>query len=126
MNHQRHTIIIKGMRVYAYHGVMEQERKVGGSFTIDAEVDADFSAAMLTDNLSDTISYADLHQLIRQEMAIPSQLLEHVAGRIADTIFKHFPQSEAIRLRIMKENPPMGADCQGAGVEIFVENRKQN
>ncbi len=122
MNHQRHTIIIKGMRVYAYHGVMEQERKVGGSFTIDAEVDADFSAAMLTDNLSDTISYADLHQLIRQEMAIPSQLLEHVAGRIADAIFKHFPQSKAVRLRILKENPPMGADSQGAGVEIYVEN----
>ena len=95
---------------------------MGGSFTIDAEVDADFSAAMLTDNLSDTISYADLHQLIRQEMAIPSQLLEHVAGRIADAIFKHFPQSKAVRLRILKENPPMGADSQGAGVEIYVEN----
>lgn len=116
-----HKVIIRQLRLYAYHGVMEQERKVGAYFIINLEVDTDFSYALQHDDLSGTISYADLFTIIQREMAIPSLLLEHVAGRIARAIISEHPAAKSIHLTLLKENPPMGADCQGAGVEIHVD-----
>lgn len=113
-------VIINGLKLYAYHGVMEQERKVGAYFTIDVEITTDLTAAITSDLLNDTISYADVYETIKHEMTIPSKLLEHVAGRIAKAILANNPTATGIRLKIMKENPPMGADCQGAGVEIIL------
>lgn len=117
----QHKIIIKGLRLYAYHGVMEQERKIGADFTIDCEVGTDFSNAIDTDNLEDTISYADVFATIKREMSQPSRLLEHVAGRITKAILHEYSNATSVRLRLLKENPPMGADCQGAGVDVTME-----
>ena len=113
-------ILIDHLRLYAYHGVMEQERVIGAYFTINVEIDTDFSKAIETDQLDGTISYADLFKVIQREMNIPSQLVEHAAGRIAHAILNEFPAAKAVRIRMMKENPPMGADCLGAGVEILL------
>lgn len=113
-------ILIKGLRLYAYHGVLLQERKVGAYFIIDVDVTTDFAQAMHTDQLRGTISYADIVQVIRREMAIPSQLVEHVAGRIAQAILNDFPTAQTVRIKLLKENPPMGADLHGAGVEIII------
>lgn len=117
----QNKIIIQGLRLFAYHGVMEQERKIGAYFTLDLEVETDFSSALQSDDLSGTISYADLFKTVKQEMSQPSSLLEHVAGRIVKAIFTDYPTATSVRLRLLKENPPMGADCQGAGVEVFYE-----
>ena len=115
-------IIVEGLRVYAFHGVMEQERNVGAYFIVDAEVTTDFSVAMETDELCGTISYADIFETIKREMAIPSKLIEHVGGRIVRAIIDRFSNVAAVKLRILKENPPMGADCRGAGIEITLKN----
>lgn len=120
----QNKILITGLRLYAYHGVMEQERKVGAYFTVDCEVEADLSQAIATDDLRATISYADLYATIRREMGQPSALVEHVAGRIATAILAEHPLAQAVRIRLLKENPPMGADCQGAGVDITM-NREE-
>jgi dihydroneopterin aldolase len=125
-NSMQNKIIISGLRIYAYHGVMEQERKVGAYFTIDLDVETDFTHAIESDDLSGTVSYADLFETIRREMSLPSSLLEHVAGRIAKAILQEYPTAQSVRLRLLKENPPMGADCKGAGVEIFIERETQN
>lgn len=113
-------IIIEGLRLYAYHGVMEQERTVGAYFIVDVDVSTDFSAAMKSDELCGTISYADIFETIKREMDIPSKLIEHVGGRIAKAIINRFPNISAVRLKILKENPPMGADCRGAGIELTI------
>ena len=76
---------------------------------------------MATDELEGTISYADIYEVVKREMAVPSQLLEHVAGRICTAIFNTFPAATRIQLDIIKENPPMGADCRGAGIAIDVQ-----
>jgi dihydroneopterin aldolase len=73
---------------------------------------------MQTDQVTDTISYAELSELVRQEMAVPSQLLEHVAGRIARVIMEQFSEVASLHLEIVKENPPMGCNCDGAGVSL--------
>lgn len=111
-------IYINDLRLYAYHGVLEQESKVGDYFIINIRIKTDFARAMATDQLDGTISYADVLDVIKTEMSQPSKLLEHVAGRIASRLFDSFPPIDQIELKLTKQNPPMGADCGGAGVEI--------
>lgn len=117
-------IIIEDLRIYAFHGVMPQERKTGAYFIINAELETDFTSAMKTDDLEGTVSYADVYEIIKREMATSSKLLEHVGGRIIHSLFDELPSISAIRLRLMKENPPMGADLKGAGIEIYVEKQR--
>ena len=122
MTLQNSTISIEQLRIHAFHGVMEQERNVGDDFVVSLHIHYNISKAMCTDDLADTLDYGKLCQLVKAEMAIPSKLLEHVAGRICKAIFAHFPQTIAINLKLTKQNPPMGADCQGASIEIHVTN----
>lgn len=122
MKLQSSTIFIDDLRLHAFHGVMEQERNVGGEFTVSLRVHYNIGEAIETDNVADTLNYADLCEVVRQQMAQPSALLEHVAGRIAKAVFQRFPEASALQLRLVKQNPPMGADCEGAGVELEVEN----
>ena len=112
------SIFLNDVRLYAYHGVIEQERKVGAYFTIDCEVEADMLDAIDHDFVDGTISYADIYETIKREMVTPSFLVEHAAGRIAKAILAEYPKAKSVRIRLLKENPPMGADCEGAGVEI--------
>ncbi len=79
---------------------------------------------MVSDDVTDTLSYADLCDLVKSEMAVPSNLLEHVAGRIARAVIDRWPQVDSVSLSITKLNPPMGADCNGAGVELHLINDK--
>lgn len=110
------------MRFYAYHGVMEQERRVGGEYLVSLDVEVDLSRAVVSDNVADTVNYAALYDVVAQEMAKPSQLLEHVAGRIAQHVLEGFPLVKGLSIRLTKCNPPMGADCRGASVELKIEN----
>ena len=114
------------MRVHACHGVLPQERVVGNDYLIDVKIEYDFSRAFVTDNVSDTLNYAEVYSVIKEEMAIPSSLLEHVAGRIANRLMDKFAEITSIVLCLTKCNPPMGADCNGAGVEIHVVREKTN
>ena len=117
-------IILRNVRFHAFHGVMPQERKVGGDFFVNLRVGYPLEQAMQSDEVGDTLNYAALYEVVKAEMMQPSNLLEHVAGRIADAIVKHFPQVTSIDLALTKQNPPMGADCDGAGVEIHLINDK--
>jgi dihydroneopterin aldolase len=118
------SIFINGLRLYAYHGVLPQERRVGGWFVVSLRVHYNITRAMETDEVADTLNYADLYGVVKAEMAVPSQLLEHVAGRIAKAVFGRFPRVLALDLSVTKENPPMGANCSGAGVELHLINNK--
>lgn len=111
-------IELKEVRFYAYHGVLPQERRVGGWYRVTLRVGYDWSRAAKTDRVEDTLNYAELYQVIGREMAIPSQLLEHVAGRIATAVMTQHPDITSIDLWVTKENPPMGAECSGATVEL--------
>ena len=113
-------IFLRSLRFHAYHGVMEQERVVGNDYTLDVRIGYDVSKAMTTDSVDDTINYATVYQLAKSQMDNPSHLLEHVIGRIGKAIMSRFPLVETLDLRLTKLNPPMGADCDGAGVEIHL------
>lgn len=117
-------IFLKDVRFHAYHGVLKQEQMVGNDYLVNLVVNYDFTCAMETDELDETVSYADLFELVKEEMAIPSKLLEHVVGRIEKRIFSEYSSIRDIYLSITKINPPMGADCAGAGVEVVLTNDK--
>lgn len=112
------TIRIENMRFYSYHGVMEQEQRVGNRFSVSVVLDADVFEATETDDLSATISYADVADLVSQEMAIPSQLLEHVAGRIYRRLYAAFPLVSRLEVSVYKYNPPGCGETERAGVTI--------
>lgn len=109
-------IKLKGMKFYAYHGVMEQERRIGNYFTIDLILKVNVEKAVYSDRLEDTINYAEVFQRVKEEMEIPSNLLEHVAGRIITRLKKEYPSIEKIKLSIAKQRPPLGGDVEEASV----------
>lgn len=111
-------ICLKGLRFHGYHGVMEQERKVGNDYIVDVKMLYDVTKAMKTDNVEDTLNYAVAYDIVKQEMEIPSHLLENVAYRIANKLGEKFPHIVSIEIRVTKTNPPMSADCDGAMVEL--------
>lgn len=117
-------IYLRNVRFHAFHGVLPQEGIVGNDYLVNLMVDYDFSSAMKTDDLQGTLNYAEVYQKVREEMAVPSKLLEHVAGRIAHRLFSDFPEIQKLQLSITKVNPPMGADSDGAGVEVVLTNDK--
>ena len=111
-------IYLDDMRFYAYHGVMEQERLVGGEYSVSLAVEADLTEAVRTDDVDDTVNYAALYEVVKSEMTVPSKLLEHVAGRIGRRAMDKFERITTLTIRVTKLNPPMGADCKGASVEL--------
>lgn len=113
-------VFLDEVRIHAYHGVMPQESVVGQDFLVSARCGVDITLPMQYDVLEVTLDYAKLYELVECEMSQTSQLIEHVAGRIAKRVFETFPQVITLDLRITKINPPFGADCKGAGVELHM------
>ena len=109
-------ICLHEVRFQAFHGVMPQERRVGGDFLVSVKVGCPLERAMRSDDVADTLNYAELYEVVKREMMQPSDLLEHVTGRIAGAIDKAFPEVTSVEVRIRKVNPPIGSDSEGAEV----------
>lgn len=116
-------ILLENIRFFAYHGVAPQETTVGNEFVVSLRLKTDIARAMESDDVADTVNYAEIHQTVKEEMDIPSKLLEHVAGRIVRRLFNDFTTIERIDLKLSKRNPPMGADIETAGVEVHIERQ---
>lgn len=106
------TICLNNIEVYAYHGVFEVEQKVGQWYTVNLEIDVDFSEAAMNDDLNGTVDYSKLNDIIREEMAVKSKLIEHVANRMATKILDEFPDIESGTLSIAKQNPPVKGEME--------------
>ena len=117
-------IRLEKLRFRALHGVLPQERTVGGDFVVTLRIGYPFEQAMESDAVGETLDYAAAYRLVKREMEIPSQLLEHVAGRIVKALLHDFPRITSIDLWLTKVCPPMGADSEGAGVELHLINDK--
>jgi dihydroneopterin aldolase len=109
-------IELEGMEFKAYHGCLEQEKVRGNSFTVDFRGELDLSAAVLSDNLNDTLNYSEIYDIVAEEMSIPSELLENVAGRIVHGIEKRFPELISFSVRVSKKRPPVDGVAQWSRV----------
>lgn len=112
------------LRFHAFHGVEAQERLTGNDYVLDLRLRVDVARAIASDDVADTVNYAAVYELARREMAVPSNLVEYVAGRIAEAIMARWPEVGGVDVSLTKLNPPMGADCEGAGVELHLINDK--
>lgn len=117
-------ISLNRLRFHARHGVLPQERATGGEFIVSVRAKYLFDKALESDNVDDTINYAEIFEIINKEMVTPSCLLEHLAGRIGRSIFNRMPMIESLDITVEKTNPPMGADSDGAAVELHLINDK--
>ena len=111
------TITLETMKFHAFHGVMEDERIIGSTFLTDISYIIDTNA-VTTDNINDTINYSDVFDVVKEEMAKPSQLIEHVALRIINILKGKFPQMIELSIKISKLNPPVNGEVGKASVSI--------
>ena len=117
---ERNGIIeLEGMEFKAYHGCLDQEKVRGNTFTVDFRGELDLSAAAESDNLNDTLNYGEIYEIVAEEMSIPSELLENVAGRIVKTIERNFPQLVTFSVRVSKKRPPVEGVAQWSRVTLF-------
>ena len=118
MQIKEYKISLHDVHLYAYHGVMEQERSIGAWYTINTSLTICDFCSLESDSIDSTISYADVYNIICQEMGKPSQLLENVCYRISSRIYNEFSQVSAISITLSKDTPPMGGDRLSAAVTI--------
>ena len=111
-------IELKEIRIHAYHGVAEQERVVGNDYLVRVKVKYDILKAAQSDSVNDTINYAELFDIVKQEMSIPSNLLENVVYRIMSSIKNRFRDIEGGEVEIVKIKPPISGDVKGATVSL--------
>ena len=112
-------IELEGMEFKAYHGCLEQEKVRGNEFVVDFRGELDLSAAAESDNLNDTLNYAEIYDIVAYEMSIPSELLENVAGRIVKEIETKFPQLVSFSVRVSKRRPPVDGVTQWSRVTLY-------
>ena len=115
-------IHVSGIKCYAYHGCLEEEAVIGGNYIVDVEIETDFEEAASTDDLSKTVDYSEVSEIATRQMATRSKLIEHVAKRICDELLKKIPRIQAVKVKVIKLNPPVNADVERVSVEI---NRKR-
>ena len=113
-----HLITVEGIKVYAYHGCLEEEGKIGGNYSVDVYMKTDFSEAALLDDLTKTIDYVEVYDIVKAEMAIRSKLIEHVGQRIMDKLMNRLKQIKSCKVRVTKYNPPMNGNVEKVSIEI--------
>lgn len=112
------TIELNDLEFYAYHGVYDEEKEKGNTFIVNLAVTGEFTGAIKDDDLRGTIDYEELFSIVQQEMAIPSNLLEHVVGRIRAAIKKSFPEVKTISISLEKLNPPIGGNLKSTRITL--------
>lgn len=111
-------LAIRKIDCHAYHGCLKEESVIGCRFSVDVVFSGDFYGAVVNDDLSQTIDYVEVHRIVREEMAIASKLIEHVAGRILNRMKERFPHVTSCRVEITKYNPPVNGQLGEAVFSI--------
>ena len=113
-----HTINIEGIQLYAYHGCLEEEEKIGGNYVVDVHMTTDFTIASETDDLFKTIDYCSVYEIVKTEMAIRNKLIEAVGARIYKQLKAEFPELLTLHVKLTKLLPPIEGDVEKVSIEI--------
>jgi len=115
-------IRLKDIRIFANHGCLSEEEKIGSDYLVNLTVTADLTKAAVTDSLKDTVDYVHLNHIVKTQMLKRSKLLENVGQRIIDTIFLELPLVKEVDVTVSKVNPPIGGDV--AEVSVSMHQRR--
>lgn len=119
-------IELEGMEFHAFHGCFEHEKAEGNTFTVDFRGMLDLSKAAESDALEDTADYGRLYAAVSREMAVHSDLLEHVAGRIVHAIEREMPEFIEFSVKVSKRNPPVDGKCAWSRITLYGGSGKKN
>ena len=111
-------IFVKNIRLYAYHGCLEEESKIGSDYLVNLTVETDLEKSSGIDDLKDTVDYVALHALAKEEMSKREKLLETVVFRLAKKILKQHREVSTAIVKVAKLNPPIGGNVEEVAVEI--------
>ena len=114
-------IKVENIRLYAYHGCLDEEGKIGSEYRVDVTAKADLSKSAKTDDLDDTVDYVHLNKIVKEEMAIRSKLLETVADKILVRILKEIPMVKKTMVKVSKINPPIGGNVAMVTIKMSKE-----
>lgn len=109
---------VNGIRVYAFHGCLQEEGRIGGNFRVDVSVEGDFGLAETGDHLADTVDYGRVTAIVKEQMAIRANLIEHVARRILVALQAEWQQPYSWTVRLVKERPPINGDVAEAAYTV--------
>lgn len=104
------VITVSGIKLYAFHGCMQEEAKIGSDYVVDVVLEADLSGAAQSDDLNQTIDYVVVNKIVKEEMAVRSKLLEHVAQRVIRRLLNDYPAIESLEVSVAKLNPPINGN----------------
>lgn len=105
---------VNGIRVFAFHGCLQEETRIGGHFRVDVSVEGDLTLAETDDRLADAVDYGRVAAIVKEQMAIRANLIEHVARRILDTLHAEWEEPFFWTVRVVKERPPINGDVAEA------------
>ena len=114
----KHIIQVNGIKLYANHGCLTEESKIGGNYSVDVKIVTDFKEAAKKDTLEDTVDYVDVNRIVQEEMAIRSKLIEHVGQRIINRIKSELNNINALSVKIIKHTPPINGDVENVAIII--------
>ena len=114
----KNTIEVNGIRLYAHHGCLPEETKIGGHYLVDVYLETDFLKAAMEDTLDDTIDYVVVNRIVTEEMHVPSKLIEHVGYRILKRFEKEIQGMHLVRIKITKICPPINGDVKNVAIQI--------
>ena len=117
-------IQVNNIRIFTNHGCLDEEAKIGSEYRVDVEVKANLKKSSSTDELEDTVDYVHLNHIVKEEMAIRSKLLEHVAERILTRFFTELPMIQKAKISVSKINPPIGGNVEEV-VIVLTKKRKK-
>lgn len=111
-------ILIENMEFYSFHGHFREERIVGNKFLVDLRIETDMTVPSQSDNLKDAVDYQRAYEIVKQQMEIKSYLLENIAGRIIDSLYREMTGITKITVKVSKMNPPMGGKIGSVSVTL--------
>ena len=114
----KNIIEVNGIKLYAFHGCLPEEEKIGGHYIVDLRVETDFTNSFNSDSIRDTVDYVLLNAIVKEEMSIRSKLIEHVGNRIVSRIKKDIGGVYEVQVKISKLTPPINGDVDSVAIII--------
>lgn len=114
-------VSVEGIRLYAYHGCLDEEGKIGTEYQIDVHIWGDVSQSFTSDDLHETMDYVTVNQIVERHVLLRAKLIETVAHRILRDIFSEMKKVEKAQIKLSKLQPPINGDVASVSIELMRE-----
>ena len=118
------TVKVENLKIYAFHGCMEEEKVIGSDYVVDICAVCSVGKKAIGDEIGGTVDYVDLARIAKREMSIRSKLLEAVVNRIISSCFNEISVLEQVSVTVSKLNPPINADV--ASVSVSMDKKRED